>query len=237
MIISDLGKKDVADWLRVHPNQEKTLYQASVDVLLKLHTITPLPELDRMTAQSGTDMIAVVGEFYCPGDVGDLQREMHTALTEHAPVADTIALRDFHAENLIWRDAHKGLDRVGLLDFQDAIVAPAGYDLVSLLRDARRDVGPNTVEAMIAYFSDKIGAKPEFRTQLACIAIQRNLRILGIFGRLSLKMGKTRYLNLIPRVWDDIQSDLSDPALSQLRQVILDTVPKPTPDLLAGLRP
>jgi aminoglycoside/choline kinase family phosphotransferase len=237
MIISDLGTQDVAAWLRIHPEQEKRLYQSSVDVLLKLHKMTPPSGLDRMTAQIGADMLAVVGEFYSHGDVSDLQHEMHTALRAHAPVADTIALRDFHAENLIWRNAHKGQDRIGLLDFQDAFVAPAGYDLVSLLRDARRDVGPDTVEAMISYFSEQIGAKSEFRTQLACIAIQRNLRILGVFGRLSLKMGRVRYLDLIPRVWGDIQSDLADPALGKLRQVIRDTVPMPTPTLLAGLKP
>ncbi len=237
MIISDLGTQDVASWLRAHPTQEKKLYQTSVDVLLKLHKITPPQDLERMTAQSGADMLAIVGEFYSRGDVADLQREMRMALDVHAPTADTLALRDFHAENLIWRDTHKGLDRVGLLDFQDAFVAPAGYDLVSLLRDARRDVGHETAEAMMAYFTESIGAGPEFRTQLACIAIQRNLRILGIFGRLSLKMGKARYLDLIPRVWGDIQTDLTDPALKYLRQAISDTVPAPTPELLAELKP
>ena len=237
MIISDLGTKDVAAWLRQHPTQEKALYRTSVDVLVKLHDITPPDSMERMTAQTGASMLAIVGEFYSRADVTDLQREMLMALNAHAPVADTIALRDFHAENLIWRDAHAGLNRVGLLDFQDAFVAPAGYDLVSLLRDARRDVGPDTVQAMVAYFSEQIEAGPEFRTQLACLAIQRNLRILGIFGRLSLKMGKSRYLELIPRVWGDIQADLADPALKELRQVISDTVPEPTPTLLAGLKP
>lgn len=237
MIISDLGTQDVAAWLRQHPTQEKALYRTSVDVLVKLHHIPPPDNMERMTAQTGAEMLEIVGEFYSRANIADLQREMLVALNAHAPIADTIALRDFHAENLIWRDAHEGLDRVGLLDFQDAFVAPAGYDLVSLLRDARRDVGPETVEAMIAYFSEQTGAGPEFRTQLACIAIQRNLRILGIFGRLSLKLGKPRYLDLIPRVWSDIQSDLADPALHQLRQVIFDTVPEPTTTLLAGLKP
>ena len=237
MIISDLGTQDVAAWLRQHPTQEKALYRTSVDVLVKLHHIPPPDNMERMTAQTGAEMLEIVGEFYSRANIADLQREMLVALNAHAPIADTIALRDFHAENLIWRDAHEGLDRVGLLDFQDAFVAPAGYDLVSLLRDARRDVGPETVEAMIAYFSEQTGAGPEFRTQLACIAIQRNLRILGIFGRLSLKLGKPRYLDLIPRVWSDIQSDLADPALHQLRQVIFDTVPQPTTTLLAGLKP
>jgi aminoglycoside/choline kinase family phosphotransferase len=237
MIISDLGTQDVASRLRLHPDQEIRLYQASVDVLVKLHKLTPPSELNHMTAQRGADMVAVVGEYYSRSDVSDLQREMHAALEAHAPSADTLALRDFHAENLIWRDAHEGLDRVGILDFQDAFVAPAGYDLASLLRDARRDVEPDTVETMITYFSEQIGAGPAFRTQLACIAVQRNLRILGVFGRLSLTTGKAHYLDLIPRVWNDIQTDLADPALRRLQQVIFDTIPAPTPTLLSDLKP
>jgi aminoglycoside/choline kinase family phosphotransferase len=237
MVISDLGNHDVAAWLRAHPEQEMGLYQTSVDVLVKLHRITPPDDLDRMTAQSGADMLDLVGAFYSRADITDLQHQMLAALEVHAPITQTLALRDFHAENLIWRNAHKGLDRVGLLDFQDAFVAPAGYDLVSLLRDARRDVGQDTAETMITYFSEQISAGPGFRTQLACVAIQRNLRILGIFGRLSLKMGKAQYLDLIPRVWGHILTDLEDPKLVQLRQAVLDTVPAPTEKLLAGLKP
>ena len=236
MIISDLGNYDVAALLRARPEQEMALYRISVEVLVKLHNIKPPDDLGRMTAQVGADMLDPVGMFYCRADITDLQRQMLVALETYAPIANTLALRDYHAENLVWRSAHEGLDRVGLLDFQDAFVAPAGYDLASLLRDARRDVGQDTTEEMITYFSEQINAGPTFRTQLACVAIQRNLRILGVFGRLSLKMGKVRYLDLIPRVWGHIMTDLEDPKLARLRQAVLDTVPAPTKELLAGLR-
>jgi len=236
MIISDLGNYDVAALLRARPEQEMALYRISVEVLVKLHNIKPPDDLGRMTAQVGADMLDPVGMFYCRADITDLQRQMLVALETYAPIANTLALRDYHAENLVWRSALGGLDRVGLLDFQDAFVAPAGYDLASLLRDARRDVGQDTTEEMITYFSEQINAGPTFRTQLACVAIQRNLRILGVFGRLSLKMGKVRYLDLIPRVWGHIMTDLEDPKLARLRQAVLDTVPAPTKELLAGLR-
>ena len=236
MIISDLGNHDVAALLRARPEQEMALYRMSVEVLVKLHNIKPPDDLGRMTAQVGADMLDPVSTFYCRADITDLQRQMLVALETYAPIANTLALRDYHAENLVWRSALGGLDRVGLLDFQDAFVAPAGYDLASLLRDARRDVGQDTTEEMITYFSEQISAGPTFRTQLACVAIQRNLRILGVFGRLSLKMGKARYLDLIPRVWGHIMTDLEDPKLARLRQAVLDTVPAPTKELLAGLR-
>ena len=51
-----------------------------------------------------------------------------------------IFLRDFHSPNLFWRPERAGTDRVGLIDFQDALAEPWAYDLVSILQDARVDV-------------------------------------------------------------------------------------------------
>jgi aminoglycoside/choline kinase family phosphotransferase len=237
MIISDLGATDLAAWLQQTPSDERRLYRTATDVLVKLHHIEPPSTLTTMTPKDGGDILGLVGEFYSRNDVGDLKAAMHNAMAEHAPISNTLALRDFHAENLIWRDAHDGLDRVGLLDFQDAFIAPAGYDLVSLLTDARRDVGRVVADEMTAYFADKIGADKGFATQLACLGIQRNLRILGIFGRLSLLYGKPKYLALVPRVWEYIRTDLADPALSDLRQAVMDTVPTPSQTVLDGLAP
>jgi len=236
MIISDLGKTDVAGWLRNSPRDENTLYQTATDVLVTLHNMTPPAGLECMTPAAGAAMLDLVGSHYARCDITDLSHAMETTLSHFAPTPDKIALRDFHAENLIWRPSHQGRDRIGLLDFQDAFLAPAGYDLVSLLRDARRDVGADTVAAMIAYFIENTDVGPDFPTQLACVGIQRNLRILGIFGRLSLDYGKPRYLDLIPRVWGDIETDLADPALADLRDAVLDVVPAPTPAFLESLR-
>jgi aminoglycoside/choline kinase family phosphotransferase len=237
MIISDLGTQDIAAWVRQNPTQEKTLYRTATDVLLRLHSVPPPEHLVRLSPQISADMLDPVGTYYSRSDITDLGNQMRSAFERFAPVCETLALRDFHAENLIWRNRHQGLDQIGLLDFQDAFVAPAGYDLMSLLRDARRDVSPQIIAELIAYFSEKIDAGPMFMTQLACVSVQRNLRILGIFGRLSLTLGKTRYLDLIPRVWNNILIDLADPELHDLRQAVLDILPAPTPTHLAGLKP
>ncbi len=49
-------------------------------------------------------------------------------------------MRDFHSPNIIWLGDRTGILRVGIIDFQDAVLGPAAYDLVSLLQDARIDV-------------------------------------------------------------------------------------------------
>jgi aminoglycoside/choline kinase family phosphotransferase/molybdopterin-guanine dinucleotide biosynthesis protein A len=66
--------------------------------------------------------------------------------------------RDYHAENLLWLPQRRGLARVGLLDFQDAVKAHPAWDLLHLLQDARRDVAPELAAAMLDRYLD---ARPE----------------------------------------------------------------------------
>src|SRR5258708_16873619 len=66
-------------------------------------------------------------------------------LSKPADAPKTWVLRDFHSPNLIWLDERPGTSRVGIIDFQDAVLGPATYDLVSLLQDARIDV-PEALE-------------------------------------------------------------------------------------------
>ncbi|MEO0903962.1 MAG: phosphotransferase [Pseudomonadota bacterium] len=235
LLLGDLGSTDFAKWLRGKPSDEMALYQAAADVLLKLEGVEAPDHLKRLTPEVGAEMVNILGPYYSRGSTTDLCAAVENALAQFAPDANTLALRDFHAENLIWRAAQKGTDRVGLLDFQDAFVAPGGYDFVSLLRDARRDVSPQVADDLISYFAKRSRMKNPVRTSLACLGVQRNLRILGVFARLAKELGKPRYLDFMPRVWGHILTDLQDPALSNLREAVLDTVPAPSPAYLAGL--
>lgn len=236
MILSDLGSSDFARWLRSTPQEDTALYLAATDVLAHLQTCTPPSHLTKMTPKVGAQMIGIAAEQYAQTQAPDLLDEMESALNQHAPEADTLALRDFHAENLIWRPHMSGVARVGLLDFQDAFIAPKGYDLASLLRDARRDVEPKLAEDMITHFIKHTGQNDAFRTQLACLGAQRNLRILGVFSRLATQMKKPQYIDLIPRVWINLQLDLAHPALATLRTAVQDTLPEPTHALLEKFR-
>jgi aminoglycoside/choline kinase family phosphotransferase len=228
MLLSDLGSTDFAQWVAAYPQDQSKIYKAATDVLIHLEGVTPPANLKHMTPDVGAEMVGITGEYYTTASTADLQEEMQRALTTFAPDPTVLALRDYHAENLIWRENRQGLGRVGLLDFQDAFVAPAGYDLASLLRDARRDVPPELAEEIIAYFVSRTKAKSGFRTQLACLGVQRNLRILGVFARLATAMKKPRYLAFMPRVWANIMLDLKDPALADLKQAVLDTLPPPS---------
>lgn len=235
LLLSDLGQTDFVQWLRQVPTDEAVLYRSAADILLGLEQVDPPSHLKCMTPTVGAEMVSIVGAHYSHASTDDLCVRMHHALAEFAPEPSVLALRDYHAENLIWRADQTGDQRVGLLDFQDAFIAPPGYDLASLLRDARRDVSPRVVDETIDYFAARTKAKGPFRTSLACLGVQRNLRILGVFARLVTKIGKPRYLEFMPRVWGHILEDLKDPALAELRQAVMDTVPEPSPRKLAEL--
>jgi N-acetylmuramate 1-kinase len=138
-------------------------------------------------------------------------------LARRAP--ETLVLRDYHVDNLMRLDGREGVAACGLLDFQDAVLGPASYDLVSLLEDARRDVAPDLAAAMLARYR---AAFPEvdaenFAASYAVMGAQRNCKIVGIFTRLCVRDGKPHYLPHIPRVWRLIEQDLRHPALAPLK--------------------
>jgi len=142
-----------------------------------------------------------------------------------APVLDvrpTWVLRDFHSPNLLWLPDRAGMARLGLLDFQDALMGPAAYDLASLLQDARVDV-PEPLE--VALFSRYVRGRlydqrfdaAGFARIYATLAAQRATKILGIFARLDRRDGKPQYLRHIPRLLRYLNRSLAHPDLAPLK--------------------
>ncbi|MCX7301687.1 MAG: phosphotransferase [Rhodobacterales bacterium] len=232
LVLEDLGAFQFARWLTHHPSQEEELYAAAVDVMIRLQSRKPPTDLVSLDPTHAAGMIGPVFEWYLL-NVSDNQAAhiidlLRFALWDYAGTPDCLALRDFHADNLIWRPSLRGTDRVGLLDFQDAVCAPPTYDLVSLLRDARRDVSRDTRNAMFLRFSAATGSNTEdVATAAAVLGVQRNLRIIGIFARLARRDGKTRYLDLMPRVLAHVHEDLTHPALTNLHNALAEVLPPP----------
>jgi hypothetical protein len=224
MILSDLGQHDFATCLSAAPKDEAILYSAAVDVLRTLQATPPPNGLTRMTPDVGANMIGVAFEWAATDQSIDLTAEITAQirglLQDIDPDPCVLSLRDFHSENLIWRPADHGNLRVGLLDFQDAFISHPTYDLASLLRDARRDVDPALLDPLLAQLAGEDGNVADFKRAFHVMAVQRNLRILGIFHRLARQDGKTGYLSLVPRVWAHLQTDLATPDLIDLGRLV-----------------
>lgn len=131
-------------------------------------------------------------------------------------------LRDYHSPNLIWLPERQGLNRIGLIDYQDCVIGHPAYDVVSLAQDARVDV-PEALELQLLarYALGRKRRNPDFdmasfTAAYAVLGAQRATKILGIFVRLDRRDGKPGYLKHIPRIEAYLKRCLKHPSLGRL---------------------
>ena len=220
VLTEDFGNDRMRDWLDHHPADEGAAYAAAVDALVALHRLPPgpFPAYDMAVYQREA---ALLTEWYCPAQGLDVDAAGYAAAWDEAlapmlprQTPGVAVLRDYHAENIMLLGGKADAPQ-GLIDFQDALVGHAAYDLVSLLQDARRDVPEALEAAMLAHYCTATGVnEDDFRADYARLGAQRNAKIVGIFTRLDRRDGKPRYLAMIPRVWAALERDLAHPALA-----------------------
>ncbi|MGE5539179.1 MAG: aminoglycoside phosphotransferase family protein [Gemmatimonas sp.] len=211
---------------------ERALYELAIDALIAFHklpadrtTALDVPPYDdaRLLTEARllTDWFvpAALGRPLPATAVGDYERLWLEVFPLARRVPDTLVLRDFHVDNLMRLDGRGGVAACGLLDFQDAVIGPVTYDLVSLLEDARRDLAPGLRAAMTERYLAAFPRwnKDDVLASAAVLSAQRNAKIVGIFTRLWKRDGKPVYLRHIPRVWRLLEDDLRHPALASVR--------------------
>lgn len=244
LLLEDLGDDLFARVMAKDPSQELPLYQAATDVLVALHDVPAPADLAPYDPAYMSEMAALAYRWYLRGTdapfedkAQQFQAAFQNILSQYTPDCDVLIQRDYHAENLLWLPDRDDVARVGLLDYQDAMTGHRAYDLVSLLQDARREVSPKIETEMIRYYLSKSNQDPEaFDAAYHVLGAQRNLRILGVFGRLCMSAGKPHYIDLIPRVWTYLLRDLAHPTLAPVRDMILNELPTPSETVLAKLK-
>ena len=242
LLLEDLGDAIFARTLEQDPELEPTLYAAATDVLVHIHQ-QDCPDLAAYDAPMMTDLAALAFDWYQAGAKGKTDPAQRAAfcdlLTAELAPLDTqprvVILRDYHAENLVWLPDRAGLKKVGQLDFQDALLGHPAYDLVSILQDARRDLAPETETDQIQRYLTAQDV-PGFEAAYERLGIQRNMRILGVFARLSMAYGKPHYVDYIPRVWGHLQRMLDRPGLEDLADLLRTALPAPEQAILDRLR-
>ncbi len=237
LIIEDLG--DATYTREIAGGAEETpLYELAIDTLVALHrhdgaTAAEVPPYDAKTylreARLLTDwyLPAVRGRDTSEAEIASYEAVWRALLPLVEAVPKSLVLRDYHVDNLMVLDGREGIARCGLLDFQDALIGPVAYDLVSLLEDARRDVAPDLRAALWHRYLDAFpDLDPDALTAAgAVLAAQRNCKIIGIFTRLLVRDGKPVYLQHIPRVWRLLEGDMAHPALAPLRDWLDRAIP------------
>ncbi len=228
LLLEDLGDDTFARVLAAG-GEEAELYRRATDVLVVLHRAGPqavLPGLGAYAGEALIDAAMLLPEWYLPAasgrpapaeEMAAYRAAWRACLAGLPAMADTLLLRDYHKDNLLWLPARTGVRACGLLDFQDAQQGHPSYDLVSLIEDARRDVAPAVHAACLAHYLGETGLDArDFAAGFALMAAQRHARVIGLFVRLLARDGKPEYLVHLPRVWRMFERALRHDALRPL---------------------
>jgi len=210
LLLSDLGTEQYLPQL----NEQSVgrLYLDALDALAILQTRGPrgdeLPPYDRALLLREMELFR---EWFLGRHLRlPLTQDDHQLLNRSFDVLSESALeqprvtvhRDYHSRNLMVSDPNPGI-----LDFQDAVIGPVTYDLVSLLKDCYIDWPRNWVEQWALSFHDilleagitDMRDQGEFLRWFDLMGVQRHLKAIGIFARLNIRDGKPGYLKDIPR--------------------------------------
>ena len=236
LVIENLGSGSVIDQQR-QPIAER--YMAAVETLAQMHEVEwptevqisggkkhSIPPYDKEAMLIEVDLLP---QWYAEHSLGRaLTVEEHDQFNaiwsdlidkvQQSPA--TLVLRDFHSPNIIWCGNQSGTDRIGMIDFQDAVMGPKAYDLASLAQDARVDVSTALERELTDHYCAQRGQafdEVEFRETLAIMSAQRATKILGIFVRLCKRDKKDSYLAHLPRIESYLSRACSHPSLAELR--------------------
>jgi aminoglycoside/choline kinase family phosphotransferase len=243
-ILEDLGDDLFARVIERNAGDETALYAAAGDVLAAVHRAPaperlaypggqwPILEFDHLAVSVNLDLFI---EWMPKRDL-DIrlseaarlrwERLRENLIARAAEFPRALMLRDTHAENLIWLPQRDGVARVGLLDFQDAVLGWGEWDMSMLLHDARRDVGDAAKEAAIAAYLDGTGGdRATFDERLAVLGAMNIMRIMGIFARLVTRDNKPRYDQFQPRLRGLLGGVLQHPALAEAKGFVESTAP------------
>jgi aminoglycoside/choline kinase family phosphotransferase len=202
LLIEDLG--DTTFLQKLTADTRLNLYKLAIDELLKMQRIKvdnqALKKYDEVLLNAELELLI---EWYLPQNIAQNSRNklhvlfnqlIHNSLNSQ----QVFVHRDYHARNLMIID-----ETIAVIDFQDAVIGSNTYDLVSLLKDAYVELKASEIQILLNYFYTKSQLKMDFlvfEKQFDLMGLQRHLKILGIFKRLSIRDGKNQYLNDIPLV-------------------------------------
>ena len=206
-LMTDLGSVHLED-LYDTPQADSAL-QLAIDELIKIQAVSDVA-VPAYTAQRFHDELDIFRQWFIEAWLqqtfpnGDLQ-ESFTSLVENSQTQQQVCIhRDFHCRNLLVVD-----HRLGVVDFQDALMGPVAYDLASLLRDCYHRFNEADIARWRARYLEctPLALDPaKFAADVDLIAAQRQLKAVGIFARLQLRDGKTSHLGYIPPVLSHIES-------------------------------
>ena len=226
LVLQDFGTIEFAHLLvEATPEQINDYYQLAMQTLVSLQTVPvetarvqhQLPDYDTALLNREMDLFSDWFIPYIDVELNqDLWNNVKTVLIQEILQQPAVIVhRDYHSRNLMQDQADP--TRLGVIDFQDAVIGSYTYDLVSLLRDAYVEWSEHQISDWIRDFwqlqqqvalttADSV---EQLENDMNVMGVQRHLKVLGIFIRLSKRDGKDRYLADIPKVMRDLVLELN----------------------------
>lgn len=203
LLLDDLGNKPYLDYLTI--DTAENLYIDAINALIKMQTIDAmLPAYDEKLLQTEMDLFETWYlnrhlDIHLSEDQKASLDSIFTILIKNAIQQPQVFVhRDYHSRNLMITD-----NNPGVIDYQDAVIGPITYDLVSLFKDCYIEWPGEKIDHWLdlylagvtpTHFIEKATLKRWFDL----MGVQRHLKVLGIFARLNYRDGKSQYLNDLP---------------------------------------
>jgi len=238
LLLEDLGE-DIFSKILDNKNEEK-LYKQAIEILAEIHkkdlnefNYSILPKkysIEKLLQESQLFIDWYLKKFLkldiSKTEIKDFSDIISKIFSSLEPKLEKLVLRDYHVDNLILQSSKVGLKQVGILDFQDAVIGQSSYDLISIIEDVRRPITKDLKTRLIDYFVDLTGYDlNNLKNELAFYSVQRNLKILGIFCRLSIRDNKPNYMSYNNNAWIYIESNLNNPIMKDLQNWIKKILP------------
>jgi aminoglycoside/choline kinase family phosphotransferase len=238
LLLEDLGE-DIFSKILDNKNEEK-LYKQAIEILAEIHkkdlnefNYCILPKkysIEKLLQESQLFIDWYIKKFLkldiSKSEIKDFSDIISKIFASLDPKLEKLVLRDYHVDNLILQSSKVGLNQVGILDFQDAAIGQSSYDLVSIIEDVRRPITEDLKTSLIDYFIDLTGYDyNNLKNELAFYSVQRNLKILGIFCRLSIRDNKPNYMSYNNNAWKFIESNLNNSIMKDLQKWIKKILP------------
>ena len=249
LLLEDLGDKLLKKLMKENTDREVEYYTLATELLVTLQQKKPSQDLPLMGDKThklafyDNDLLMSEADLFTnwylekglgisDGALNEELSKTWESLFKKLDKPSVLTLRDYHAENIMILLDRKHIKKIGLLDFQDAVIGHRAYDLVSLLQDARRVVSPELEKATIDKFFGLMEQRglpvnrDKFLEEYNILGAQRNAKIIGIFTRLWKRDKKKTYAKMIPHVWDMLERNLKHPTLKPLKNLLDEAVTK-----------
>lgn len=186
----------------------------------------PLPVYDRRALLTEVELFAswyapdALGRPLATAEAADWRALWDNLLARFDGDRTAWVLRDYHSPNILWQADG---DPIGLIDYQDALIGPAAYDLASLVTDARVDVANDLQAALVDAYCQRRRAvagpfdEADFRDAVVLAGAQRNAKILGRFVRYAKLTGRSHHLRFVPRVRRNLEKALAGKVLAGVK--------------------